>query len=206
MAEVKAPRSAAEIKAEFIQIYNSEIKREGADKMLDYLENKSDFFTAPASTRYHNAFEGGLAQHSINVYKCLRDYLSRPCLKEKYGFKDYTSEQIALVSLLHDVCKTGFYKSELRNAKDESGNWVKVPYYTIDDTLPYGHGEKSVYMISAFMKLSREEAMAIRWHMGFSYGDPSERNTIGRALEAYPLAFAMSVADMEASYYIEGGV
>ncbi|MBQ9385134.1 MAG: hydrolase [Ruminiclostridium sp.] len=200
----KTIRSAADIKAEFIQVYTENIKREGADKLLDYLTNKSDFFAAPASTRYHSAYEGGLAEHSLNVYKCLKAYLGRERVKDTYKFADYTDEQIALVSLLHDICKTDFYKVDYRNAKNEKGQWEKVPYYRIEDTLPYGHGEKSVYMISGFIRLSREEAMAIRWHMGFSYGDPNDRNTIGKAFEMYPLAFSLFVADMEASYYLEG--
>ena len=64
-------------KEEFISIYNENIKRKGADKLLEYLK-KSDFFTAPCSTRYHGAYEGGLVEHSVNVYHCLKDYLSRP--------------------------------------------------------------------------------------------------------------------------------
>ncbi len=200
----KEQRSAADIKAEYIQIYTDNIKRDGADKLLDYLTNKCDFFTAPASTRYHSAYEGGLAEHSLNVYKCLKAYLERERVKDVYKFADYTDEQVALVALLHDICKTDFYKVDYRNAKNEKGQWEKVPYYRIEDNLPYGHGEKSVYMISGFIRLSREEAMAIRWHMGFSYGDPSDRNTIGKAFEMYPLAFALFVADMEASYYLEG--
>jgi hypothetical protein len=103
--------------------------------------------------------------------------------------------------LLHDVCKTNFYKVELRNAKKDN-EWVKVPFYTIEDTLPYGHGEKSVYILSGFMKLTREEAFAIRYHMGFSTTD--DANQVGRALEMFPLAYALCMADMEASYYIEG--
>ena len=206
MGNETKPRPAAEIKAEFKEIFTAKIKREGADKLLDYLENKSDFFTAPASTKYHSAYEGGLAQHSLNVYHCLVDYLARPRVRETYGADSYTEEQIAIVALLHDICKTDFYKVDYRNAKNEKGQWERVPFYRIEDGLPYGHGEKSVYMISGFMRLTREEAMAIRWHMGFSYGDPNDRNTIGRAFEMYPLAFALSVSDMEASYFLEGGV
>ena len=206
MSENEKPRPAADIKAEFIKVYNENIKREGADKLLEFLTDKSDFFTAPASTRYHSAYEGGLAQHSLNVYYCLKDYMDRPRIKDVYNIRNYTDEQIAIVSLLHDICKTDFYKVDYRNAKNEKGQWERVPFYRIEDTLPYGHGEKSVYMISGFMRLSREEAMAIRWHMGFSYGDPNDRNTIGRAFEMYPLAFAVSVADMESSYFLEGGV
>lgn len=202
MAEIQ-PRPAKEIKEEFIKVYTENIKREGADKLLDYLTNKSDFFAAPASTRYHSSYEGGLAQHSLNVYYCLKAYLQRERVKETYGVKGYTDEQIALVSLLHDICKTDIYKVEYRNQKNEQGQWEKVPFYKTDDDLPYGHGEKSVYMISGFMRLSREEAMAVRWHMGFSYGDTADRNLIGKAFEKYPLAFALSTADMEASYFLE---
>lgn len=188
-------------KEQFIQIYTENIKREGADKLLEFLE-KSDFFTAPASTRFHGAYEGGLLQHSLNVYECLADFLSRPRVKERYKLEPI-AETTAIVALLHDVCKVNFYTVQMRNAKNEqTGQWEKVPFYAIDDRLPYGHGEKSVYMISGFMRLSREEAMAIRWHMGFS--GIEDKNTIGKALEMFPLAFALSVADMEASYFLEG--
>ena len=189
-------------KEEFISIFNENIKREGADKLLDFLENKSDFFTAPASTRFHNAFEGGLLRHSLNVYKCLVAYLERGRVKDMYKL-EASAETAAIVALLHDLCKVNIYRVSYRNSKnDKTGQWEKVPYYEIHDTLPYGHGEKSVYMISGFMRLTREEAMAIRWHMGFS--GTEDKNTIGRALEKYPLAFALSVADMEASYFLEG--
>lgn len=189
------------IKEQFIEIYNENIKREGADKLLEFLE-KSDFFTAPASTRFHGAYEGGLAQHSLNVYECLVDFLSRPRVKEKYKLNP-TPETAAIVALLHDVCKVNFYTVQMRNSKNEkTGQWEKVPFYAIDDKLPYGHGEKSVYMVGGFMRLSRDEAMAIRWHMGFS--GIEDKNTIGKALEMFPLAFALSVADMEASYFLEG--
>lgn len=186
----------------FLDIYKNKITREGSDKLLDFLEHKSDFFTAPASTRYHNAYEGGLLRHSLNVYECLVHYLERERVMDTYKL-NVSDETAAIVALLHDVCKVNFYTVSYRNAKDEkTGQWEKVPYYTINDTLPYGHGEKSVYMVSGFMRLSREEAMAIRWHMGFS--GIEDKNTIGRALEKYPLAFALSVADMEASYFLEG--
>lgn len=192
-------------KEEFIQIYTENIKRGGADKLLEFLE-KSDFFTAPSSTRFHGAYEGGLVQHSLNVYHCLKDYLSRPRTKELYGM-DYSEGTIALVALLHDICKVNFYTVELRNRKnDETGQWEKVPFYTVDDKLPYGHGEKSVYILSGYFygedRLTREEAFAIRYHMGFS--GPEDNYVIGKALEMYPLALALNVADMEASYYLEG--
>ena len=187
-------------KEEFIQIYRDSIRREGADALLDYLEHKSDFFTAPASARYHGAWPGGLCEHSVNVYRCLAAYLERERVKELYGL-EYSAESIALVALLHDVCKTGCYKAGTRNVKGPDGRWQAVPTFYYEDSLPYGHGEKSVYIISGFMKLRREEAMAIRWHMGFS-GDEDKR-LVGQAFQQYPLAFALSVADMEATYFLE---
>lgn len=189
------------IKEEFIEIYRENIQREGADKLLEYLMSPSgDFFTAPASTRYHGSYEGGLAEHSLNVYECLRDYLARERVQELYGI-EASDETIAIVSLLHDLCKINFYKKSFRNVKDDNGVWNKVPCYEIDDRLPYGHGEKSVYIISGFMRLTREEAFAIRYHMGFS-GTEDARN-VGKAFEMFPLAFALSTADMEASYFLE---
>lgn len=190
------------MKDKFIEIYNREITRPGADKMLEFLLSpKSDFFTAPASTRFHGAYEGGLCEHSINVYECLKDYMERPRVKETYGL-DVSPESIAIVALLHDVCKIKCYKKGKRNVKDETGKWISVDTYEYDDTLPYGHGEKSVYMISPYMQLTREEAFAIRYHMGFSGGE--DVRNVGKAFEMFPLAFALSTADMEATYFIEG--
>ena len=185
----------------FLSIYKEKIHREGADALLDYLtSDKCDFFTAPASTRYHNSCPGGLLNHSLNVYDCLCDYLSRSRVKNEYGC-NASDESIAIVALLHDICKVNFYKESTRNVKDENGVWQKVPYYEIEDTLPYGHGEKSVYVIGGFMRLTREEAFAIRYHMGFAGN--SEARDVGAAFQMFPLAFALSVADMEATYYVE---
>ncbi|MCD7809674.1 MAG: HD domain-containing protein [Erysipelotrichaceae bacterium] len=188
-------------KERFIQIYKDNIHRPGSDKLLDFLmSNKSDFFEAPASSRYHNAYQGGLLDHSLNVYDCLKDYLSRTRVKDVYGL-NYSEETIAIVALLHDICKTNVYKTSTRNVK-ENGQWIQVPYFEFNDTLPYGHGEKSVYMISGYMRLTREEAFAIRYHMGFS-GSEDTRN-VGAAFEMFPLCLALSTADMEATYYVEG--
>ena len=189
-------------KEEFISIYKENIKREGADKLLEFLQ-KSDFFTAPSSTRYHGAYEGGLVQHSVNVYHCLKDYLSRPRTKELYGM-DYSDETIALVSLLHDICKVNFYVTDYRNKKnEETGKWEKVPYYAIEDQFPYGHGEKSVFLIERKMHLKIDEAMAIRWHMG-EFGDKNS-NTISQAYDKYPLAVKLHLADLESTFLREKG-
>lgn len=187
-------------KEEYIGLFRQYITREGADKLLEFLES-SDFFTAPASSRFHNSCEGGLCQHSLNVYYCLKDVLDGNYYKNVFGF-EYSEETIAVAALLHDLCKIDNYVVDYRNAKNEKGEWERVPFYKAADQLPYGHGEKSVYMLSGFIRLTREEAMAIRWHMGFT-----EHNHIGQcgqAFEMFPLAFALSTADMMATYYVEG--
>ena len=185
----------------FIEIFRRDIKREGADALLSYLMSDScDFFRAPASTRYHGAYEGGLVEHSLNVYDCLCDYMARKRVKDVYGI-EYSAESIAIAALLHDLCKTNFYVESTRNVK-ENGVWKSVPYYTIDDRLPYGHGEKSVYIASGYMRLTRDEAFAIRYHMGFS--GPEDMNSVSAAFEMFPLAFALNVADSEAAYFVEG--
>ncbi|MBQ8585495.1 MAG: hydrolase [Butyricicoccus sp.] len=185
---------AAAWKAGFVAIYNDKIKRKGADKLLAWLENQ-DFFTAPASTRYHAAYEGGLVEHSLNVYHVLM---------ERFDPEKDNAESFAIVSLLHDVCKTGFYAIEMRNRKNKQGQWESVPFYTIDDQFPYGHGEKSVYLIERFMRLTTEEAVAIRWHMGgFDEAVRGGSFALAHAYEKYPLAVKLHMADLEATYLRE---
>lgn len=188
-------------KEDFIAIYKEHIHREGADKLLEYLTSpQSDFFIAPASTRFHGSYAEGLVEHSLNVYYCLKDYLARPRAKEVYKM-EYSEETIAIVALLHDICKINCYKAGKRNVK-VNGKWESVDTFEFDDQLPYGHGEKSVYIINGFIRLTREEAFAIRYHMGFSNND--HPNSIGYTFEHYPIAFALSTADMEATYFLEG--
>ena len=188
-------------KNEFIEIYKEHIHRDGSDKLLEYLmSNNSDFFTAPASTKFHGDYDMGLVTHSVNVYYCLKDYLLRKRCSSVYDM-NYSDETIALVALLHDVCKINCYHKYMRNVKNEAGVWEQVATFNYEDPEPFGHGEKSVFLISKFLKLSNEEAYAIRYHMGFSE-EGSGRNA-GRAFEKYPLALALNVADMEASYYVD---
>lgn len=186
----------------FISLYRQYIHRDGAEELLEWLE-QSDFFTAPASARYHSCYAGGLCQHSINVFECLWAYIKRKRVQEVYQLtgEEYSDESLAIVGLLHDICKTNVYKAGFRNVKDENGQWQRVPNYTFEDNLPYGHGEKSVFLINRFMKLTDMESFAIRYHMGFS-GDEDNRQ-VGQALALYPLAFAVSVADSEATYFLE---
>ena len=188
-----------DFKEQFIELYTKHIKRDGADKLLEYLKN-SDFFTAPASQRFHCSYTGGLCEHSINVFNCLKSYLDAPRTKEIIGC-EYSDESIAIVALLHDLCKIGVYKKGFRNVKNESGAWVKVDTFEYDDPMPYGHGEKSVYIISGYMKLTREEAFAIRYHMGYS--STEDQRNVAASFEMFPLAFALSTADSEATYYVE---
>ena len=191
-------------KKEFISIFKEHIHRDGADKLLEYLlSEKSDFFTAPASTKYHGDYDMGLVTHSVNVYYCLKDYLSRARCLSEYKM-NYSDETIALVALLHDVCKIKCYHKYLRNVKNEEDVWEQVAAFNFEDPEPFGHGEKSVFLISKFLRLTNEEAYAIRFHMGFSE-EGSGRNA-GKAFEKYPLALALNVADMEASYYVDDKV
>lgn len=190
-------------KEKFIELYRTYIHRDGSEKLLEFLMSRSsDFFEAPASTRFHGAYKGGLVDHSLNVYECLKDYLERPRVREFYGLNSVSEESIAIVALLHDICKVNVYRPSKRNVKVD-GQWQSVDTFEFHDDLPYGHGEKSVYMITGFMRLTRDESFAIRYHMGFSseYDDP---RSIGYTFEHFPLAFALSTADMEATYFLEG--
>lgn len=164
--------------------------RDGIEELIRYLQEETDFFTAPASTKYHGAFEGGLLKHSMNVLDCL----------DEAGY-DYKT--VIIVALLHDICKANYYGKEIRNVK-ENGAWVQKEVYTYQDDLPLGHGEKSLYLISKFIKLTDEEAAAIRWHMGgfdsaFRGGDRG----LNIAFEKYPLAVLLHLADMKATYIVE---
>lgn len=189
-------------KERFLMIYKRCIKREGADELLEFLLSPaSDFFTAPASARFHSSYEGGLCEHSLNVYDCLTSYLNSERVKKDFGFS-YSEESIAIVALLHDLCKVNVYKKGFRNVKDDKGVWQRVDTFEYDDKLPYGHGEKSVYMITGYMKLTREEAFAIRYHMGYS--STEDPRNVSAAFEMFPLAFALSTADSEATYFVEG--
>lgn len=184
----------------FIELYQANIKRKGSDELLEYLK-KSDFFTAPASTRFHLACEGGLVEHSVNVYLRLKSLLDL-----EYGEKRpeiYSDETVAICGLLHDVCKIGVYAVSYRNVK-ENGIWKEVPFYTTDEQLPYGHGEKSVYIINGFLRLTREEALAINWHMG-SFDDRVRggSHSIAKAYADYPIAVLTHLADLSATYLDE---
>lgn len=183
-------------KEEFIDIYKKNISRRGSAELLEWLQT-TDFFTAPASSKFHCACEQGLVMHSLSVYHTLM---------ERY-FEEETDnpESFAICALLHDLCKAQFYKVSTRNVKnEETGQWEKKPYYAVDDVFPYGHGEKSVFLIERFVKLKPYEAVAIRWHMG-GFDDAAKGGSfsVSLAYEKYPLAVKLHLADLESTYLRE---
>lgn len=201
-------QNIARFEAEFRAIH-----RPGIDRLMDYIR-KSDFYTAPASTKYHLSCEGGLLQHSLNVLDALRTVLT-PAVTDS-GMPDpdnyeyrvavkkvatIPSESVTIIALLHDICKTYFYTTSWRNAKNEdTGKWEKVPYYTVEDKMPLGHGTKSAMIIKQYMELTTPEMYAIWHHMGFTDGDPQ---TVGQAISKYPIIWALHTADMMASHFME---
>lgn len=180
-------------KEKIIELLRS-TNRPGIEKVIDFLLN-TDFFTAPASTKYHNSFEGGLADHSLNVYEELKEkaYMYGDCL---------TKETIIITSLLHDLCKVNFYVKGFRNVK-ENGTWVQKEVWEVKDQEPMGHGEKSLWLLSKMIELTDQEAYMIRYHMGFT--EPKDTWIhLNNALDKYPEIILLHTADLEASYMIEG--
>lgn len=187
-----------EKKQEFLELCSRYITRDGTSGLLDWLKS-SDFFIAPASTKFHGNYEGGLLEHSLNVYKCLLAEL------ESEGLKDtYSDETVAIVALFHDLCKVNFYKKGTRNVK-ENGQWVVKEIFEIDEKFPCGHGEKSVIILQNFISLSAEEIFAIRAHMGgFDASIKGGEYFIGKIFERSKLALLLHIADMKATYIMEG--
>lgn len=189
-------------KTQFLDIANNNIKREGIDTLLSWLE-KSDFFIAPSSARFHGNYAGGLCEHSINVYNCLKMLVEN--YKSQFPEFEISEETMAIISLFHDLCKTNFYKKTFRNVKnEETGQWEKKEVYQIEDRLGMGHGEGSLYIIQSFMKLNRDEALAIRWHMGeFDNAVKGGDYSINTAKEQSPIVTLLHLADIWASSFLE---
>ena len=202
----------------FEELLNS-VKRDGTDKLMRYIRNSTDFYKAPASTKFHLACEGGLLQHSLNVYDCLVAKQNNPVWKDV--LKDIPDDSLILIALLHDLCKANFYAEGTKNQKtydpekvkaaenwqvkhDAQGDfiWETVKTYQVDDQLPLGHGEKSVMLIQCYIRLTMHEVMAIRWHMGFSEAKENY-NAVGQAMEKYPVVLALHEADLEATKILE---
>ena len=172
----------------------------GMGDMMDFLECGSDFFTAPASTKYHLAHLGGLAEHSLSVHSTLVR------LNETFG-AEIPAQHINTVALLHDVCKTGYYVREKRWRKDDRGKWESYIAWGVKDELPLGHGEKSLFLIGKFLQLTDQEAAAIRWHMGCwtpgIVSDYSSGSAFRAATDRYPLVTLLHVADYMSSQLLE---
>lgn len=184
-------------KEEFLKIARENIKRDGLEDLLGWLAS-TDFFEAPASTKFHSAEAGGLCFHSLNVFRRLLKLAT-----DEFGEK-VNKETVAVIALFHDVCKCCYYKTDYRNVKDENGNWVKKPFYAVDDLLPYGHGEKSVYMVNGYMRLTREEALAINWHMGgFDKRVIGGDFSMAKSYYKYPICTLTHIADIMATYLDE---
>ncbi len=186
----------------FINAYKEYVKRPGSIELLNWIEN-SDFFEAPASSKFHLDVAGGLCEHSLNVCRNLKKLYEL----EKQAHPELTigMDKIVICGLLHDLCKANFYKTEMRNVKNDAGQWEKVPYYTTDEQDPWGHGEKSVMLIMKYMKLEDDEICAINWHMG-GFDDRvrgGASKSISAAYEKYPLAVLTQAADFIATYIDE---
>ena len=181
-----------ELKNRYIELWQS-VKREGVAELLAWLET-TDFYTAPCSTKYHLSREGGLLEHSLHVHDCL-------------DTKGQDPESVKITSLAHDFCKINFYTTEQRWRKNDKNQWEQYPVYVVKDGFPYGHGEKSALLLNRFIKLKTSEFMAIRWHMGgFTPGiqDYGLSQAMAEAFRGYPLAVFLHLADMEATYLLEG--
>ena len=184
-------------KETFLGALRAHVKRPGVEDLIDWLE-KSDFFIAPASTRFHGNYDGGLCEHSLNVFKCMME------LREKYPDFDVPEESAVLSSLLHDACKVRVYKKGFRNRKNEDGRWEQYQTYEFDERFPGGHGEKSAFIIQQFVKLLPEEYLAVRWHMaGFDSAVKGGDRAFNAACEQSKLVPMLNLADLEASHMLE---
>lgn len=199
----------SENKDRFVSLVRS-INREGINELVEFLE-KSDFYTAPASTRFHCSIPEGLLIHSLNVYDMFEQKRKTEPYKTVLG--NISDDSSKIITLFHDICKTYMYETDYKNKKiysetgskkDEKGrfDWQAVEFYKVNDLVPYGHGEKSVMMLEEFIKLQPIERYAIRWHMGFT--EPKENwNTLGSAIEKYQVILALHESDLEATYLLE---
>lgn len=187
----------------FKQLVTTHIQRDGVDNLLEWVTNETDFLTAPASTRYHGSYEGGLLEHSLNVFNQLvweMDHVVGEGWTELYPM-----ETVAIVALFHDLCKIDRYVLGQKWRKDENGEWESYDAYEYNQQKPeMGHGAQSVYYLQKFIQLTEMEAQAIYWHMG-AY-DISPYSTLAACSETFkwnPLAFLLHRADMAATYVVE---
>lgn len=177
----------------------SKVKREGIADLVKWLES-SDFFYAPASTRFHGSYAGGLLEHSLNVYDCLVKRM------QHWENDTYDEESIIISALFHDVAKVNLYQKGTKNVKNQvTGKWETVETYQIEEKFPCGdHADKSIIVLQNFIKLKPEEIMAIAAHMGgWTSAVKGGSQFVGKIFETCQLAVHLHLADMEASYLVE---
>ena len=198
---------ARDPRADFLAVYSNTIKRDGAASMLYWLDSKTDFFKAPASRKHHLAQPGGLVIHSLNVYKRLLEITARDVFGGTDGalLAEDVVETVAILGLLHDVCKADVYHQETKRRKNpDTGKWEDCMGYTFRDPFPLGHGEKSLYLITRHMALTEEEAMAIRWHMGaYDYAVKGGSRSMTEAMNLTTWVWRLQEADMCAAWIDE---
>lgn len=174
----------------FKEVFRAHVKRKGAESLLEWLEDMG-FFYAPASTKYHGAYRGGLVAHSNNVLRHLVRLITDDELRNG---KQYPLETVVIVALLHDICKLDVYQPDKQNPGK----------YVFNDPFPYGHGEKSVLYIMRHIFLTEEEALAIRWHMGpYDKATQGDTRDLSRVFEKSRLAMLLYCADIMAAYLDE---
>ena len=179
-------------KERFISLCST-VNREGMDVLMKWLE-ENDFYTCPASSRFHGAYPGGLLEHSLNVYDELKRLLS------VYPEIQVSEESVVIAALFHDLCKVNMYTTEKRNRKNDLGQWESYDAYTIKEKFCFGgHGSKSVFLAQHFIKLTPEEAVAINCHMSMF----DDNKYVGNSYEQFPFAWLLSVADQSATYIKE---
>lgn len=171
----------------------NKINSTARDELIRYLKI-SDFFDAPASTKYHGAYPGGLAEHSWHVFILLRH-------KNTAYNLGLMEDSIRITGLLHDVCKIGVYFKQDKWRKNDQGKWEIYQAWSKEDSMPLGHGEKSVILLQRFFELLDQEIYMIRWHMGAFDGD---LRTFNDAVKIHPCIVALHTADFEASTYLDG--
>ena len=177
-----------------------ETRRDGIEQVIDYMQNNGFF---DRGCHRHHRYDGGLADHAWQTYQL--------AMKEEADYRHLhpdapllDDDSLAICALLHDVCKVNKYVLHSRNIKNEAtGQWEKVPYYSIEENkFPYGHGEGSVWLIQRFMRLSLEESIAIRWHMG-GFDDAAKGYDLSAAFRQFPNAMLLHIADMKATYLLD---
>lgn len=186
-----SPEEMEANKKRIIELLTS-TNRPGMDRLIKWIEG-TDFFTAPASTKYHLHCKGGLAKHSLNVYERLK-------AKVDGGLLELKPETIIITTLLHDLCKANFYVVQKRNRKI-NGAWQEVEEWGVEDKLPVGHGEKSCYLIQSCIRLTSEEYAMIRLHMGRE--TDKNNDPFSQCAAIFPGVAAIHTADLESAFIIE---